>query len=306
MVNTAGVGPTEKLLNDGWDCHDEESEQLARDLEAAAETGVTPDILAPFLHLSTHTIGEHLGDWARALRLGKRVLDGRTPTFETAKAWARLYVAAVLAGEFVEAAGLELSYLKVAGNDFGPAVLDLRFMLAEALIGSKRATEGARVYRSAIDLVGQVRESSLLDRTIAVVSNNLGWELYEMESRAVEEDALMKLCAEMSLRFWLKCGTWINDERALYLKAVVANATGDPTSGLASADAGLAIIARNSERLLDAALLQLARAESLAAMGDHGKARAISEGDALATRLTEAELKARYATVRARVIAGVA
>ena len=49
----------------------------------------------------------------------------------------------------------------------------MRFMLAEALVGSKRAREGAQLYRSALDLVGQIPQSALLDRTIAITSNNL-------------------------------------------------------------------------------------------------------------------------------------
>ena len=73
MVGSDGAGSLEKLLNDGWDYHEKESERLARELEATAETGLTSNVLVPFLHLSTHTMGEHLGDWARILRLCKRV-----------------------------------------------------------------------------------------------------------------------------------------------------------------------------------------------------------------------------------------
>lgn len=302
MVGGDGAGSLEALLNGGWDYHDKESERLARELEAAAEKGVASNLLAPFLHLSTHTIGEHLGAWVRALELGKRVLDNQTPTFETAKAWGRLYVAAVLAGDLLEAADLELSYLKAAGDDFGAALLDMRFMLAAALVGAKRAGEGARLYRGALDLVGQIRPSALLDRTIAVASNNLGWELYEMSTRSTGDDVLMQLCAEMSLKFWLKCGNWINAERGHYLNALVANVVGDPVSGLAHADAALAIIAANNERPLDGALLQLARAVSLGALGDNdGRAQAIGDADTTASKLTEMNLRAQYAAARAEI-----
>jgi hypothetical protein len=304
MVDDNGSGSWEGLLNDGWDYHDKESEHLARELEAAAQDGIAPGLLASFLHLSAHTIGEHLADWPRALALGKRVLDGRMPALETAKAWGRLYVAAVLAGDPLEAADLELSYLKAAGDDFGAALLDMRFMLAAALIGSKRAHEGARLYRSTLDLVGQIRQSALLDRTIAVASNNLGWELYEMSSRTPDEDALMQLSADTSLKFWLKCGNWINAERGHYLKALVANVTGDPGVGLAHADAALVVIAANSERPLDAALLHLARAVSLAALGDTGgRAHAIGNADAAAAKLTAMDLRAQFAAERAKVAA---
>lgn len=303
---TAGdaVGSLETLLEEGWSCHDKESERLARELEAAAQRGVTTGFLAAFLLLSTHTLGEHLGDWARALRLGKRVLDGQTPSPETARAWGRLYVTAILAGDPIEAAAAELSYLNAAGDEFGAALLDMRFMLATALVGSKRAGEAARLYRGALDLVRQIRPSPLLDRTIAVASNNLGWELYEMPSRTSQEDALMRLAAGKSLESWLECGNWINAERAHYLNALVANAVGDPTSGLTHADAALAIITANGERPLDAALLQLARAVSLAALGDEdGKTHAIGDADAAAANLTAADLRSQFAAERAKVVA---
>ncbi len=170
MVGNDEARSPEALLNDGWHYHDKESDRLARELEAAVGERIAPRLLAPFLHLSIHTIGQHLGDWPRALILGKQAINGQIPVLETARAWGRLYVAAVLAGSSLEAADLELSYLKAAGDDFGAALLDMRFMLAEALIGSKRAREGARLYRSALDLVGQIRHSTLLDRTIAVAS----------------------------------------------------------------------------------------------------------------------------------------
>jgi hypothetical protein len=292
----------DKLLNDGWEYHDKEAERLARELEAAAEKEVTPDLLASFLHLSIHTIGEHLGDWQRALKLGKRVLDKQIPVFETARAWGRLYVAAVLAGDSIEAVAAELSYLRAAGDDFGPALLDMRFMLASALVGSKRASTAARLYRRALDLVAQFRQSPVLDRTIAVASNNLGWELYEMSSRTADEDALMQLSADMSLEYWLKCGNWINEERALYLKALVATAAGNPQSGLAHADKALVVIDAHGERPLDVALLHLARALSLAALGDtNGRSRAIDDADAAASKLTATSLKAQFASERAKV-----
>jgi hypothetical protein len=304
MVNSGGAGSLERLLDDGWDYHDDDSERLARELEAAAEDGITSHDLARFLHLSTHTIGQHLGDWMRVLRLGRRVLDGRTPTFDTAKAWGRLYVAAVLAGDAIEAANLELSYLGAAGEEFGTALLDMRFMLADALVGAKRAGEAARLYRRALDLLGQIRQSTHLDRTIAVASNNLGWELYEMSSHTEDEDDLMRLCAEMSLKFWLKCGNWINAERGHYLNALVRNVTGDPTAGLAHADEALTVIAANGERPLDAALLQLARAASLGALGNaEEKVQAIGDADAAAAMLDATDLRARFAVERAKVVA---
>src|SRR3954464_10983912 len=112
MSEDRATAALQTLLEDGWVYHDKESERLARELEDSAAVDFEGASLAPFLHLATHTIGEHLGDWARALRLGKRVLDGRVPSFETARAWGRLQVAAVLAGNPIEATCLELVYLQ--------------------------------------------------------------------------------------------------------------------------------------------------------------------------------------------------
>jgi hypothetical protein len=303
MVSEDKARLLDELLANGWDYHDEESERLASELEAAADEGVAADNLAPFLHLSSHTIGEHMGDWRRAFGLGKRVLDGQTPTLETAKAWGRLYVAAVLAGASIAAAESELSYLKAAGDGFGTALLDMRFMLAVALVGAKRGGEAARLYRGALELASQIRPSATLDRTIAVASNNLGWELYEKPSRAADEDALMQLCAETSLAFWLKCGDWINEERALYLKAMVSNVTGRSQSGLEDAEKALAAINSHGERPLDAALLHLARATSLGAMGDaDGRLRAIGDADLAASKLAAPHLKAKFAAGRLKVV----
>ena len=304
MAEANGTGALQKLLDNGWLYHDKESERLAHELEVAAESGVGPDILVPFLHLSTHTIGEHLGDWARALRLGKQVLDGRTPTFETAKGWARLQVVAVLADEPIEAADLELSYLEAIGGDLEAAVLDMRFMLIDALISSARLAEAMRLYGSAVSLIEQIDSSNLLDRTVASVSNNLGWELYETTSRSPDMDALMQLCAETSLTFWLKCGNWVNEERALHFRALVSNVTSDPESALADADRALAVIDSRGQRPLDTALLHLTRASALAAIGDeNGKSRAIADADAAALKLTAPDLRAQFASERAKIIA---
>jgi hypothetical protein len=306
MIEDGEPGALQKLVDDGWVYHDKESERLARELEAAVEAGVGSVFLVPFLHLSTHTIGEHLGDWARALRLGKRVLDGRTPTFETAKGWGRLQVAAVLAGDSIEAADLELSYLKGAGSDLGAAILDMRFMLIDALVSSKRVAEAARLYGGTVALIEQVHSTDFLGRAVAMVSNNLGWELYEMTSRSPDVDILMRLCADTSIKFWLKCGNWINEERALYFRALVSNVVGDPESALADADKALAVIDSQGQRPLDAALLHLARASAMAALGDgSGKSRAIADADAAGSKLTALDLQEQFASERAKVLAAV-
>ena len=64
----------------------------------------------------------------------------------------------------------------------------------------------------------------------------------------------------------------------------------------------VAIIRANGERPLDSALLQLARAVSLVALGDDdGKIRAIGNADAAASNVTAENLRAQFAVERAKV-----
>ena len=295
----------DRLVEDGWNYHDSETERLAAELEAAAEAGVADIQLAPFLALALHTIGEHLADWPRALELSKRVLAGRQPDMNTARAWGRLYVAASLAGDALLAAQSELLYLATAGDDFGAALLDMRFMLAAALVGTKRSSEAARIFRGALELVPQIHPSTMLDRTIAVASNNLGWELYETVGRGEDENALLRLCGRTSLQYWLKCGNWINEEKALYLNSLIANEAGNPRAALAHADLAIAVIETHGERPLDLALLHLARASSLASLGDlEGRSLAIESADLAAAKLTAPDLQREFAAQREKAISG--
>jgi len=304
MTDANEASALHTLLDDGWHYHDSQSERLARELETAAAAPVDAALLAPFLHLATHTIGEHLGDWPRAWRLGRQVLDGQTPTAESARAWGRVYVAGVLAGAAIEAMSWELAYLDAAGVDRGTALLDLRFLLVGALLGSQRIDEAASLYVAAAERIARVPGADFLDRAIATVSNNLGWELYELATRPPAHDAVVRLCADTALSAWRRCGNWIHEERALYLCALVSNAAGEHDAALADADSALALIAANGQRPLDAALLQLARAVALGARGDGaGRAQAIADADAAAASLTVAELKAQFVAARGKVVA---
>jgi hypothetical protein len=294
-----------ELLDGGWSYHDSQSARLALELEEAVQVGVAPGLQVAFLDLATHTIGEHLSDWPRALKLGRRALEGHLPTEETARAWERLYVAAVLSMEPIYAAEIELTCLAIVGNAF-VTLVNMRFMLANALIGSRRVEEGAQLYRSALDFAERIKTSPQLDLSIAVASNNLAWSLYETPSRTADTDSLMELAADTAFTFWGRCGTWINEERALYLKTLVALAIGQAQPALSFADTALALISANGKRPLDAALLHLARARSLAAVGDtDGKARALVDADAAADVLTAEDLKQQFIAKRAEVIASL-
>ncbi|HEY1753362.1 MAG TPA: hypothetical protein VGG29_19045 [Caulobacteraceae bacterium] len=292
----------DNLLTEGFDHHAAEPERLARELEAASLDGAGAATLVEFLRVATHTIGEHLGDWPRARRLAERALEGRTPAAETAKAWAHLSVARLLAGDTAGGLAAELAFLGASSSGPETAMIEARFMLVAALVGSGRTGEAAALYDAALGLARALGEAAP-HRAVGVASNNLATELLEEASRTPDEDALMRRAAEASHEFWLQCGDWRNDERGRYLKALVANVLGEPAQGLAHAQAGLAIIAANGEAPIDFAFLTLASAHALKLAGDAAQsAAALAVSDAAAAGWEDPELRTWYADERARMI----
>jgi hypothetical protein len=295
---------SEVLIEGGWDYHDTESERLAVELEAAAAAGsVRAADQVSFLRLAGHVIGEHLSDWPRARRLAERVLDGEAPCAETAKAWAHLSLARLLAGDAVAAAEAELVFLAALGDDFRGGLIELRFMLVAALVSGRRTEEATGLYAAALGLAEALGEAAP-HRAIAVASNNLASELVEQQARTEAEDALMLRAAGAAHAAWARCGTWVNEERALYLKALVANALGDPPQALAHADAALALIAANGDQPIDAAFLTLARARAHHLAGDATAAAAeLAQADAGAADWDDDDLKDWFAIERAKIFA---
>ncbi|HLK24165.1 MAG TPA: hypothetical protein VKT30_05865 [Caulobacteraceae bacterium] len=291
------------LLSEGFAYHATESARLAGELEAAAdEARGRPDSWVQFLRFSTHTIGEHLSDWPRARRLAERVLAGQAPTPVTAKAWAHLSTARLMSGDGAGAAAAEGTFLAAAGGDFRGSLLEARFMLAAALVGSGRPDDGAAVYGSALTLAEGLGEAAPA-RAIAVASNNLASDLLERADRSADESALMRRAAEAAHVYWLKCGDWTNDERALYLKAMVANVLGDPNTALAHADRALAIIAENGGEPVDETFLKLTRAHALSLLGEGAESdRALAQADSQAAAWDDESLRNWYAAERLRVM----
>ena len=270
------------LLYDGFGEHAADGERYAAELEAAAQGEVPAKHLVQFAKVAVHTIGEHLGEWARARALAGRLLEGRTPDAETARAWGHLYVAAMLSGDVAGAAQAEIAFCRGLGADFRAAIVEMKFMLVAALVGCGRADEGAAIYEGALALARALGDAAL-HRTIAVASNNLASELVESKSRSAAEAELMQRAAAAAHEFWLKCGNWLNDARAGYLEGLVANVLGDAPKALGHIDRALSLIAANGGAAVDETFLHLARAHALRLAGDETASAAeleLSDDDA--------------------------
>ena len=293
---------TDARFGETWDRHADQPDAVAEELEAAAGAGLATPLLPEFARIAAHTVGEHLGDWPRAARLISTAVQPRRPDAETAKAWAHLWVSQSLAGDPAAAASTELTYLAAAGADVWPALLEARFLLVAALVGTGRAAEAAAIYVAALALAHGLSDAAP-HRAIAVASNNLASELVEAPARTPDEAALMRVAAEAARKFWLKCGTWLHDERSLYLLALVANVLSEPVEAIGHADAGLAVIAANGAAPIDETFLRLARAHALKLAGDDGASAAeLAISDAAAGAWENPGLKSWYAEQRARTI----
>jgi hypothetical protein len=290
-----------ELLTKGWDDHASDSERLAAELEAAAAAPVNAEDLVPFARLGVHTIGEHLEDWPRARRLAERLLDGRAPDATTAKAWAHLSIARLLAGDGPGAAEAELAWLGAA-PDLRAALIETRFMLVAALVGCGRAGEAVPLFRAALALARGLGDAAPA-RAIAVASNNLGYDLVEAPARTADEDAVMRLAAEAALEFWRQCGTWQQEAAALTLTARVAVLLGEPDPALADVDQALAVIAGSGDEApAMAAILVVARSAALGLKGDAaGQAQALAAADHAAADL-DADARAFYDEQRAGIV----
>jgi hypothetical protein len=290
------------LTSKGWDYHAVESERLAGELEAAVAAPVADEDVVQLARLGVHTIGEHLRDWPRAARLAERLLAGRAPDAASAKAWAHLSVARLLAGDPAGAAEAELAWLGAAA-DFRAALIEARFMLTAALVGCGRAGEAVGLFRAALALARSLGDAAPA-RAIAVAGNNLGYDLVEAPSRTPDEDALMQLAAEAALEFWRRCGGWQQEAAALTLTARVALLLGEPDPALADVEQALAVIAESGDEApAMAAILVVARSAALGLKGDAaGQARALSEADRAAVAMDDADAKAFYDEQRAQIV----
>jgi hypothetical protein len=288
----------EALLRDGFAYHDTQSERLARELEAAAAGPVPAAQLVRFLHIANHTIGEHLGDWPRASALGGKALSGREPDTATAEAWGKLAAARFLAGDVAGATEAEMTAVRAA-RDWRTGYIDAKAALAVAMIGCGQIDRATPVYLGVLALA---RSGEGAHRGLAIASNNLASELLERPTRSPSQDTLMTLAADAAHEFWLTAGDWRNHERALYLRALVANALGDAHKARELADKALALIKAYGEAPIDETFLHLARANASAKLGEvEAHRHDLAIADKASQSWIDAGLKSWFAEERAKI-----
>ena len=289
------------LIRDGWGYHDTESQRLADELEAADLSALEGEEPAHCLRLANHTIGEHLGDWARARRFAEAVHTRTADDSHDGRFGAHLAVARHMAGDVVAAQQAEIDALRVADDPID-VYLTAKSSLAGALAGTGRFTDAGRLIAAANRLASGLGESATSDRSMAITNNNLASELVESEELDADQIRLMLDCATAAHTFWKRCGTWVNEERALYLLALVHNRAGDHRAGLRHAQTALDVIAANGEEPVDEAFIRLAVANAHIGLSDaESAAEHLARADELVSAWSDESLVAWYQRDRAQV-----
>jgi len=287
-----------ELIEEGWKRHEQQTEEVARKLEAGLELIAPgdPEGAAAFLHLVNHTIGDHGADRARALKVCEAAF-GRLTEWGQKSPWLHLAVARHLAGE--EEAARE------AENELGEhAVSQVRVRL---LVAQSKSHEGdwegvAKLHEECLHVADSLAEGHAAERVVAIVSNNIASALVELEQRSALEEALMERCAVSAREYWLRVGDWTHDERADYLLALVHNALGRPGEAREFARRGLKTIATNGEEKVDQAFLELAQARSCRLLGDEeGRQMAILRAQALSDEFEDEGLMGWFERTLAKV-----
>lgn len=294
-----------ELIRDGWTYHDTESERLAAELEAANLEDLEGDLLAECIRLSNHTIGEHLADWPRARMFAETIRHAKQAESLSATFCANLAVARFMAGAEIEAQHAEIESL-LAADDPIVAYLSNKSLLASALAGSRRFVDAGMVIATANRLAFGQEGSSASDRGMAVANNNIANDLLEYDDLDANGTRLMLECAEAARTFWKRCGTWVNEERALYLLVLVNNRVGNHLAGCEFAKTALAVIAENGEEPVDEAFIRLALGSAYSGLGDIASARTqLARADALVKLWSDESLVSWYQSERAKLSAAI-
>ena len=290
------------LIREGWSYHDNESERLALELEAAKLNDLEDDELVGCLHLANHTLGEHLGDWARARRFAEAVCSANQDYLGVSTVSAHLAVSRYMDGALASAQQAEIDSIAAAGDPVSEYVV-LKSLLGSAMAGCGRFGDAGLVIKAVNGLALGCEEKLSSERQMAICNNNIASALYDADNLDPAYNELMVACSAASLEFWKRCGTWINEERGLYLLSLVSNRIQDYKHGVEYAVAALSVIDANGEEAVDECFIRLAAAHAYAGLSDRRRCKEeVGRADAVASEWSDASLVEEYRRERLKVV----
>ncbi len=271
--------------------HDEQPDRAAEGLRALDVAALPVDRLPLLAFLMLHVLGEKLGLWAEAAERIERLRAVRADAPLAVLAHAA--VAVHLAGR---SGGKALADLGAAGG-----VAEAQTLVALNALGLRPPAATAAL---ATELERLAEASTTFDpggrlnQRLAIGFNNTTTRLLELASPPVDPAIRSALLAgsAAALRFWQTAGTWVNLERALYLRALVRNRVGDPAAARDDCRQALDVIAAHGGEEIDRAFLQLQLAGALLRLGEHTDGRRhLAEARAAAAQWDDVGLKSWFA-----------
>ena len=306
MTDAASPSATE-LLDQANACHDDDVPRGAALLRAIDAAALPVARHPTYAFLLNHVLGEKLGAWTEALGLHQRLLALPEPD---AVLWRQAGAAALGVGDASATERATAAYASANGVDRARALEVLQLSAAMYRVPGQDANTAARLTHAAIAPFDTHPWSAAgpLDSAVAAGLNNIASGLHERPLPDLRAPALreaLSRSAELAHRFWLRAGTWVNAERALYLRAMVGNALGDAHTARAHALEALALLdAHDTAHAedVDRAFVELERAHACRTLGLPEEAAAgTANAEALAAAFGDAGLRRWYESRRARL-----
>ncbi|HET7795718.1 MAG TPA: hypothetical protein VFL64_20190 [Rhizobacter sp.] len=285
-------------LSEADACHDAEPLRGAALLRQIDATQLPAERRPRLAFLLNHVLGEKLLAWPEALQRQQQLIALAQPA-PPLVLWRQLGSAALVAD-----AGAPLALAAdalVAGSGASAERVQELLALSAAmyLMPSRPAGEAGVGALKALVPFDAIHwpTGSALDAQAAACANNLANDLLsrpEAELQNAPLRAALANGAEIALRLWQAAGTWVQQERALYLRALACTALGEPHGTRRHALAGLALLdAHDSahEENVDRAFLELERWNACQWLGMADEAHgALTRAEVLAAQFNDAGL----------------
>ena len=228
------------FIQQAWTDHGDDAAGVAMRLPQVLDSVTTEAELLALGRLAHHVYGEHLGAYADGLKYLAALARG--PAFDvhggSGQSVRRWRASLGLSGGDGDARNTLDASERIAVTALAASNLGLR--------DTARATQLLREAVAAAD-AALLPDQDPAVRTLAVVGHGLAATLGELPERSADMRALMLEGAEVSRRFWVRAGTWVEVERADYRLAMCWVAAGDPAQARRHALACLALVDAQAE-----------------------------------------------------------
>ncbi len=296
-------------LDEADACHDDDPPRGAALLREIDARQLPAERWPNYAFLLNHVLGEKLAAWDEALA-GQRQLMTLAQPAPVPVLWRQLGCAAQVVGaaEPLEQAVEALASSSGAAPERSRELISLG--AAMYLAPSQGAADAGQTALRALAPVMYAAwpTGTALDAQAAACANNIANGMLERSDDDLRNGALraaLACGAELAERLWRRAGTWVQQERALYLRAQACTLLGEPHLTRRHAIDGLALLDAHDSaggESVDRAFLELERWNACVWLGMADEAEgALSRAQALAAGFNDAGLTQWFETRRQRL-----